>query len=81
MQKIKSEWNWRDLERYTFESIMKEYKNKIFFIKNSVAAMDIFCTYLCRGLKNPEDIHMIPKAFKACFEVFIKLLEDPDDNY
>ncbi len=42
----------------------------VLFRKHSIAAWDIF-TYICRGLKKPDD--MTPKAFKTCFKVLVKL--------
>ncbi len=54
-----------------FASIMKEYKNWVLSSKHSVATMDIFCTYLCRGVNQLDDMNL--KVFKAHFKVLFKL--------
>ncbi len=58
---------------------MKEYKNPVLSCKHAVAMGDVFCSYLQKGLKEPDD--MPPKAFKACFEVLLKLYDDLKADY
>ncbi len=57
-----------------FAIIMKEYKNQVLSGEHAVAAGDVFCSYLCKGLKKPDN--MTPKAFKKRFEVLFKLYDD-----
>ncbi len=49
------------------------------FCQHSIAASDIFCTYLCRDTKKPDNMTL--KAFKACVKVLIKLHVDLKPNY
>ncbi len=58
---------------------MKEYKNRVLSGENAVAAGDVFCSYMRRALKKPDD--MTPKAFKARFEVLFKLYDDLKADY
>ncbi len=55
----------------TFASIKQEYKNIVFSSEHSIVARDVFCTYLHRGLKKPDNI--TPIDFKAHFKVLFKL--------
>ncbi len=57
----------------SFAIVMIEYKNRVLSDKHAVAAGDVFCSYLQKGLKKPDN--MTPKAFKARFEVLFKLYD------
>ncbi len=57
-----------------FALIMKEYKNWVLSSKHSVAARDVFCSYLHKNLKKPDD--MTPKAFTARFKDLFKLYDN-----
>lgn len=54
-----------------FLSTIQTYRNMVLSGKHSVAASDIFCSYLCRGLKKPDSTPL--KAFNAQFEALMKL--------
>ncbi len=58
---------------------MKSFKNKVLVGEYVVAAGEIFCFYLCRGIKRPDN--MTPKAFKARFKVLMKLYDDLDAKF
>ncbi len=47
-----------------FAIVMKECKNKVLYGVHAVAAGDVFCSYLQRALKKPDN--KTPKAFKTC---------------
>ncbi len=68
--------NWKDI---VFESNINECKNWILSSKYSVAAKDIFQTYLWWGLKKPGN--MTPKAFKAHFKVLFKIHDNFKGNH
>ncbi len=54
-----------------FAKIIMTYKNKVLSWENAVASEDFFHSFLWRTLKKPQD--MTPKAFKACFDIIMKL--------
>ncbi len=66
-------------KRVILPKIMKTYKNKVISGENAVAAGDDFRSSLQCALKKPKDI--TPKAFKACFNVLMKLYKDPEADF
>ncbi len=62
-----------------FAKIIKTYKNEVLSGENAVAAGDVFHSFLWRTLKKPKD--MTPKAFKARFDVLMKLYKDLEAVY
>ncbi len=62
-----------------FAKIMKTYKNKVLSRENTNAAGDVFCSFLWHTLKKPVD--MTPNAFKACFDILMKLYKDLDADF
>ncbi len=60
-------------------SSCKNIKIESFSGKHAIAAWDVICSYLQKGLKKLDD--MTPKAFKACFEVLFKLYDDLKADY
>ncbi len=67
-------WNKGD-----FAKIMTTNENKTLSREIVVAAEDVFYSFLQRALKKPND--MTPKAFKARFDVLMKLYKDLETEF
>ncbi len=69
--------NWKEgnvRRDRSFAIIMREYKNQLLSSEHAVTAGDVFCSYLQRAHKKPDN--MTPNSFKACFKVPFKLYDN-----
>ncbi len=62
-----------------FPSSLRDYKNQVLSNEHAVPAGDVFCSYLQRALKKPDNMTL--KAFKECFQVLFKLYDNLKADY